>query len=199
MRRPSIMSFRSLSLAVLLLFSFAGTSLAGDEDLKLRVNDAEGLPGDLVSVEIRTYAPRTIGQGQICLRAGDPNSNASSTDTAGALSNRSSRDTNEPDGEPMPLVELESYAVLSAAGDVISEGLFDGSNQNTFLVFESLSGTINQEDGPLAVLFFRISENAPIDTEFPIALEAADTYLVDSEGNELELELRPGKLKILKP
>lgn len=202
MRRHSAISM-SLGLAVVLLLGSPALLTAKDV-LTLRVDDAEGEPGDVATVVIRTYAPRTVGQGQICLRADSPPDSSLTNGprkAAGVPIFRvpdagASSLTNE---SPIPWLELESYAVLSSEGDAISEGAFDAPAQTAFLVFESLSGTINSDDGPLAVLFFRIAEEAPVDTEFDISLDAADTFLIDAAGVPLELELRPGKLKILKP
>lgn len=186
MRRPSFTFRSALSLAALLLVT-SPTALVAKETVTLRVNDTEAAPGEVAFVVVRTYAPRTVGQGQICLRA-DPEA------TAAAIS-----DPAKETSSPVPWVELESFAVLSSAGDAVSEGLFDGLGQRVYLAFASLSGSINQSDGPLAVLFFRIAETAPPDTEFQISLDPVDTFLVDPEGRQIGLELRSGRLKILQP
>src|SRR5829696_5211925 len=60
-----------LVLSTLLLGALALPRDASAADkLALRTNDAEGVPGGVVAVVVRTYASRAIGQGQILFRGG---------------------------------------------------------------------------------------------------------------------------------
>lgn len=73
-RRRWIRDRTHATLAVLALLApvltplLAAPAVAKDE-LTLRIDDVKGAPGELVAVEVRTYAPRGVGQGQICLSA----------------------------------------------------------------------------------------------------------------------------------
>ena len=81
-----------------------GTSRAQDDELRLRVNDATGVPGGLVAIVVRTYAPRGIRQGQMCFRAL----------------------WNETEGYgDTPFVGLESAIVFSQRSDAESDGVFE--------------------------------------------------------------------------
>lgn len=173
----------SASLLSLVLPTLAAlSSPAYSEPLTLRVSDAMGRPGELIAVVIRTYAPRTIGQGQICLRA---------FGNAGVQADPSK-------GAAMPLfTDLENIVVFSDEGDVVSEGSFDDLTQTALISFESLSATINQSDGPLAVLFFRLAASATPGTEAEIVIDLGDTFLVDPEGEPVPVEPRAGTFQII--
>lgn len=59
-RRWSFLAFVSLAVG-----SVASTPVFADDAMTLRINDADAVAGGLVEVVIRTYAPRSISQGQI--------------------------------------------------------------------------------------------------------------------------------------
>lgn len=240
---------RTLALTVGVLTAVTGLALASPalagSDLTLRVNDVKAAPGSLVAVEVRTYAPRGVGQGQICLRAATrldssgtgslatPDDTGADTDTdtenrgtltLPGLQVRSlqseagpARDATEPspgladpnpgsrlqarasaftDAPDRPLMTLEGVVVLSAMGDAISKSVFDGGTQITLVEFASDSATINNADGPMVVLYYRLDPDLKPDQEFELRLDAADTFVVDPFGNPMELELKPGRLRI---
>ena len=121
--------------ALALSISFPGMLLAGGESMTLRINDTSAEPGGLAAVVLRTYAPRGVGQGQICLAA------AANRGASGS-----------------PFVSLESVVVFSEQGDANVTQSFDEGAQMGLIEFDSLSATINWSDGPLAVLFFRVAD-----------------------------------------
>lgn len=197
---------------------------AGD-GLTLRVNDVDGTPGEVIAVEVRTYAPRGVGQGQICLRATDLLGSGTSSSLGprvggeraplgdgseirrGELPDRgASRElvassglrslTREATDAPRPLRSLEGVAVLSALGDAVSESFFDTGSQTADLGFRSPSASINEADGPLAVFYFRLDDDLKPDQEFLLVIDPKDTYIVDALGNPVPLELKPGRLRI---
>ena len=62
------MSRRRTAFLLALFLCFTATAGA-EEELTLRVSDAEGVPGGLAAITLRTYASRPIGQGQVCLES----------------------------------------------------------------------------------------------------------------------------------
>ncbi len=167
---------------LLIASALASLPALGDDLLTLRVNDAIGRPDGQIAVVIRTYEPRTIGQGQICLR------------TVGGVGAQ----TDPSKGVPEPLLsQLESFVVFSTEGDVVSEGTFDDLTQTALITFESDSGTINESDGPLVVLFFRLSASAPPGAEAEVFVDLGESFLVDSEGQPVPIEPRVGDLEIM--
>lgn len=211
----------TLVLAVALLTS-PPTALAGD-DLTLRINDAEGAPGTVVAVEVRTYAPRGVGQGQICMSstttldssgsgslgtgtgeesgpgAGEesgPGLDARRLADGGGLPTLVQASTDLPDS---PFSALEGVVVLSALGDSESSSSFDAGTQTAVVDFLSPSGTINEADGSLAIFYFRLRDDLQPDQEFTLVLDPGVTYLVDDAGNNVPLKLKSGRLRIQEP
>jgi len=225
-------------LALLILPWMVATSPAtAGSDLTLRVNDVKAAPGELIAVEVRTYAPRGVGQGQICLRAASRLNSSGSGSLAGTAtpgsfdaglldaavdatdglqawrSASTGRDlttgeTGEPTGLRVrsqtatdlparrPLMTLEGVVVLSALGDAVSGSLFDAGTQMTLVDFASDSASINNADGPMVVLYYRLDEDLQPDQEFELRIEADDTFIVDPFGNPMTLEFKPGRLRI---
>lgn len=179
----------------------AAASLSADDTMTLRVDDTRARPGELAEVVIRTYEPQSVGQGQICLQAGTAaggNSLGVALEArASAVLSAKERASAKQVAPPGPLLDLEGFAVFSEAGDAVSEVVFDGLSQTAVLAFEAPSGTINQSDGPLAVLYFRIAPTAVPGDVFELVLDTAASSLIDPEGETLGLELRPGELKIV--
>ena len=167
---------------VLAIFGLVSTSSEA-EPLTLRVSDAMGQPGERIAVVLRTYAPRTVSQGQICLRA-----RINPPETEGAFQ-----------GSPEPFSALEEVVVFSEEGDAIALGSFDDTSQVALLELSSPSATVNGSDGPMAVFFFRLDSQLTPGDVIELDLELADTFLVDPEGEPIELELRAGELEIRAP
>lgn len=214
-----------LALLVFVPLLVASSSSAWAKDgLTLRVDDAKAAPGELVAVEVRTYAPRGVGQGQICLRATsnlDSSGSGSSApapravtlapvaedarlrsrtgapggDTArmGSVASRSS--WSEPAPE-RPFAAIEGVTVLSALGDAVFSHWFDEGSQIAVVDFASPSATINEADGPLAILYFRLDPDLREDQEFELVLDPGVTYIIDDSGEQVPLRLRSGRLRI---
>ncbi len=161
----------SLLLAALLC---AGAVSAGD-DLTLRAHDAIAEPGGLAAIVLRTYAPRPIGVGQVCLRAGA--------------------------GGTTVFSGVEGHQVFSAAGDVISsvELRADADGQELVIDFESPSGTANLTDGPLAVLYVRLSPEVQIGQSFVIDVDPGNTVLFEPDGDAIVVDGRSGDLEVRAP
>ena len=65
--------------------------------------------------------------------------------------------------------------------------------------FESLSATINSVDGPLAVLYLRLSDSVVPGQTFEITVDIENSSLVDEHGQPVGVEPRPGELTIRAP
>lgn len=171
------MRFRHLAALVLLTGTLAAPAAGAKDALTLRVNDAMGEPGGLVAVVIRTYAPRPVGQGQICFRA------------------KSGSTTQSPVG---PFAALEDVRIFSRKGDEVAIASIEasGDGQLIFVEFSSESASINRKDGPLAVLYFRLRDDLEPRRRFDISIEAGDTLLFDRKGDEIRIEPRAGELQV---
>jgi len=156
-----------------------GTSRAQDDELRLRVNDATGVPGGLVAIVVRTYAPRGIRQGQMCFRAL----------------------WNETEGYgDTPFVGLESAIVFSQRSDAESDGVFEEVHTQSFVVrFDSPSASVNAVKGPLAVFFLRLDPTLTEGRKFGIEFDLDNTSLVDASGAPVPLRLDGGRLTIRAP
>lgn len=168
------------SLCRTLLFGWMLTAssplFAGGEAMTLRINDAIGVPGERVAVVLRTYAPRGISQGQIC------------------FSSNAARPAGEV--EDGPFLTLEEAVVFSEAGDAQVVETFNSTTQTTMIELESASATINWDDGPMAVLFFRLSLAVSPGEEYLLELDVAETFLFDADGQNIALEPRSGALSV---
>ncbi|HEX3126918.1 MAG TPA: hypothetical protein VH394_06285 [Thermoanaerobaculia bacterium] len=177
MRHPVSRGF--LAAAVLSLLSLIPDSASAAKSLTLRVNDARGGPGDLVAVVVRTYASRPIGQGQLCIGARKRPPRGASTALLATEA---------------PFVKLERAEVFSARGDARFSVTFD--EQEATLRFNSPTGSINAADGPLAVLYFRLSNQVVDRDVYEISVDVAESTLFDGSGQRIEIDSKPGQLEI---
>lgn len=129
---------------------------------------------------LRTYAPRGVGQGQVCLRAA--RRLAPGSGIAAAPSS--------------PLASLEEVIVFSENGDATSQATFDEVGQVALLEFASTSGSINTSDGPLAVLYFRLRPDVDPGQVFTLSLDPLDTFLIGPDGQPIPVAPRSGDLSV---
>jgi hypothetical protein len=186
MKHPSFSRCRTaLAVAVLALSTLAPQQAAAADKLTLRVNDARGGPGDLISVVVRTYASRPIGQGQICIGARRSTRTRAASTVGVAV---------EPAAGGGPFASLEKVEVFSARQDATFQFSFDGEEAE--VTFRSPTGSINAVDGPLAVFHFRLSNAVQAGEVYEINLDIADSTIVDGSGQRLAIESKPGRLEI---
>jgi hypothetical protein len=172
----------AITAVALALLALVPEPASAANSLTLRVNDARGGPGDLVAVVVRTYASRPIGQGQLCIGARRTTRAASTALLATDLATDA------------PFVKLERAEVFSAKNDARFTVSFDA--QEATLKFSSPTGSINASDGPLAVLYFRLS-NAVVEGQvFEISVDVSESTLTDGSGQRIEIESKPGRLEI---
>jgi hypothetical protein len=149
---------------------------APDAPLTLRVNDAVVENGGLAAAVIRTYRSRGVGSGQLCF----------------AVHNRAQAGARAEAGPQFTYVAAQ---VFDPARQVQSQMIREPDE--VMLTFSAPNPTINSVDGPLAVLYFRVTGAQPGD-QFDME-PLLDSYLIDGDGNEIPLDLRPGRLKIADP
>lgn len=165
--------WKEISMAAAVAACLAAPAAA--EPLTLRLNDATAEPGGLAALVLRTYAPRGVEQGHLCVRA-KPRTKAALTSS--------------------PFVDLEDVVVFSDAGDAASSSVFDAATQTADVDFTSASGTVNGSDGPLAVFFFRLHNALAGGEEFDLEIDLGATVLIEAGGGSIPLELRAGVLTI---
>jgi hypothetical protein len=206
-------SFR-LSLAVLLAtFLSAGAALArtpvddggttsGKPSLVLRVNPAIGVPGGIVAMVLRTYAPRPIKQGQVVVRVV-----ARPAPAAVAQAGRrrapagGSGLTLKSLTQPVRPLTLLSTVVYSPLGDAVAKGVLNGlpDSQVAQVNFQSASSTINSVDGPMAVFRFRLDPSASPGDVFDLSLDLTQTKLTDDAGRPITITPRSNTLTVRAP
>ena len=188
MRHPASRGFRAaITTAALALLALIPEPAAAGNSLTLRVNDARGGPGDLVAVVVRTYASRPIGQGQLCI-------GAKRRPPRGASTALLSTEAAATPAEDSPFVKLERAEVFSARSDARFSVTFDA--QEATLKFTSPTGSINAADGPLAVLYFRLSQAVTDGQVFEISVDVSESTLFDGSGQRIAIESKPGRLEI---
>ncbi len=163
---------------VVVLAAFA-LAAAASEPLSIRVNDADARPGELAVVVLRTYAPRPVAQGQLCLRARRPARGA---------------------GPAQPVAALEEVRVWSGAGDAVASAKLEtgpGGDQLIMLELQSPSGSLNESDGPLAALFLRLAGDVVAGDRYDLELDVANTAVFDNQGRKVSIRPRHGELRIL--
>lgn len=199
-------SLRSLTLALLgLLLSglAAAPAAAGEVDpLTLRVSDAVAAPGGLAAIVIRTYSSRPVGQGQLDFVATRRFAAATGSEATGfrgwaARSSRQGRVARARLGDGPLAPYLINHWVFSSNGDVQSS-VFVPKDDPAALVlsFLSPSASVNDLDGPLAVLFLAVPREAEPGTVYDVGLDLADTHLVDGDGDPVPIEIEPGFLLV---
>ena len=166
---------------------------SADDHLTLRVNDTKAEPGGIAEVVVRTYSPRGLEQGEICLSVGGGSDNAT---MVGALLGHKVADKAADKALSGPLVTLEAVAVFSSAGDAVSDAVFDAAGQTAMLRFSSPTATVNQGDGPLAIFYFRLSDRLEDGQRFYVNIDYGGTYVIDADGVVVEIEPKGGRLEV---
>jgi hypothetical protein len=152
----------------------------GVEPLVIRVQDAIGAPGGPAAIVFRTYASRPIRRGRLATIASSQNA------LAGA----------ELAGEPDPIASYDGGQIFSAQGDVIDTFEFDETSQTLDAEFESLSATINAEDGAFGVIFVTLAAGLTPGTDYDLAVDAGVSFLTNPSDNAIAIQPRPGRLRI---
>jgi hypothetical protein len=159
----------------------------GDKGLVLRVNPAVGVPGGIVAVVVRTYAPRPVRQGQILVRVVRRPKPAKLGLTVEELT------------QPVrPFMTLVSAVVYSQRNDSSSQAALLGQpdSQAATVTFQSPSGSINASDGPLAVFRFRLDPSLQPGQTFDLSIDPALTGLTDERGRPITVAPRSGVLTV---
>lgn len=154
----------------------------GDDPLMLKVNDMIGEPGGLVAVVLRSWAPRGIGQGQVDRQSASQN------------------ETGVPE-VPSPFASLEGVMAFGETDDAAAEGRLENveGEIRPVVEFSSAYGTINEEEGPLFVLFLRLRADLVPGQRFLIEPDPENTFAFGPEGEDILLRLRGRRLRIRAP
>lgn len=167
------------------------------EPLTLRVSDAIAAPDGLAAVVLRTYSSRPVGQGQLDWLA---TCQFSAPLVKGASLRQAERQA------PLACLgggstELGPYLVghivFSSNGDVQSTVITPRENPEALILqFLSPTASVNDLDGPLAVLFLRLPPEATPGSAIDLSLDAGGTLLLDGDGNPIPIDIRPGVLRV---
>ena len=150
---------------------------AQDDALTLRVEDTRVQAGGLAVVSIRTYAPRPIGSGQLCIRVRRPR---------------------RAQGEVNPDLDLVEVRVFGQ--DVSSSSTFIPDSEGGEIVVEFSSATgVNREDGPLIAAFLQLGPGPVAGDEFDLDLDLENTSLLNGAGQAITVDGRPGTLQVVAP
>jgi hypothetical protein len=160
----------------------------GHDTLKLRLNDAEGKPGGVVALVIRTYAARPLRQGRITVRVRRPPSKALGI-TAEAVA------------QPVRPLTFIRGVVFSTGNDAVTSANTSNAadSQSVGLQFSSSSSGVNAADGPLAVLFMRLDRNAAPGSVYALEIDPAATGLTDPSGAAVAIEPIQAELRVRSP
>jgi hypothetical protein len=173
---------------VLALCLGTGAPLAAQEPLTLSINDAEAHPGRILALVLRTYASRQLGQGQVGARA-----------TAGLLG-RSLGEGAEMAGAEL-LANPLAAIVFSDQDDAVSRFRVDtsGTGPDLNLTFRSPTASVNQSDGPLAVLYFRMPIDAVPGDQIDVIVDPLESFLFDHLGDPVPVAGAAGRVRVLGP
>jgi hypothetical protein len=191
MRKTAGLHFLSLRvlLAALVAVVTSTSAAPARDSLTLRVNDAFAEPGGLAAVVIRTYATKPISQGQLCFRARPANLRVQpATLKAGGAAGQ-------------VFVAIEGVTVFAKKKDGLSVASLETADggQTIVVEFSSASNSINKSDGPLAVIYFRVSQDVSPGDEYRIEIDSANTLVLDDTGTTIRLAPRAGRLRIRHP
>ncbi len=164
----------------------------GAEALTLRLEDIDARAGETMVLVVRTYTPKPVGSGQMCIR----------------LRRRARRAAPSPlehvagptrRGTSSVIESIDSVVVFTPEGDaaVSSELLVGSEGEEIVLEFTSASAGINAEDGPMLAIVAQLAAGAVAGDEVEIEVDAAQTFLVDDQDQAIPLRLRAGELTVL--
>ncbi len=167
-----------LSTAPALARGGGGGGGGGEARLALRVSDAVGQPGGIVAVVVRTYAARPIKQGQVCFR---PRRAVARIAAGNAAADQ-------------PFASLVGALVFGPRGQVTYQAALQPLD--AVVKFASPAAMVNRTDGPVAVLYLRLSKDLRPGDTFDLDLDPANTFLVDAAGKRISILPKPGELRI---
>ena len=156
------------------------------EPLMLRVQDAVGAPGEETAIVVRTYASRPVRRGKL----------ASGITPGLQVGGGAVRFV----GTTLPIESCVSVVIFSVDNDAVPQPCtFDLPTQTFDVDFESLSATVNAQDGVFGVIYVRLAPDVVPGAQYTIALDLGLTFLDDPEDDPVLLETREGTLTIRAP
>lgn len=156
------------------------------EPLMLRVQDAEGAPGEQTAIVFRTYASRPVRRGRIASGV------TALTQTPGEVPRLL--------GTTTPIQTCDAVVIFSVNGDATPEPCsFDVPTQTFDVNFASLSATINAMDGVFGAIYVTLAPNVVPGDQYTIALDLGLSFLDDPEDDPVQLATRSGTLTVRAP
>jgi hypothetical protein len=140
---------------------------------------------------LRTYAPRSIKQGQVVVRV------VRRPAPAVARPGLTRKNLTQP-VRPLTLVSAVVYSPLN---DAVARAVLNGlpDSQVAQVNFQSPSSTINSVDGPLAVFWFRLDPSVAPGDQFDLSLDLSQTKLTDDAGKPITITPRSNTLTVRGP
>lgn len=168
--RPSgSLGFRRGLCALVALGSLAlapGPEVASAQSLRLEVQESRVINDGVAAISLRTFRSRPVSQGQLCLRA--LNSVPSS-----------------------PLSAINSSTVFSGNADASSNAFLVPDNvapEAVMVTFESPTQSINDEDGPLLVVYVQVRDDLVVGEVFPVEIDLPNSFLLDASGTPIPID-----------
>ncbi len=159
------------------------------EPLVIRVQDASGAPGEQIAIVFRTYASRPIRRGRVHTLVAPV---AAGAWVAGSLA--------QTPAIAEPIASCDAVVIFSVAGDATALPCeLPVGTQSLDAQFESLSATINAQDGVLGLLYVTLADTVTPGAQYTIALDPGLTFLNDPEEDGVSIQPRAGILTIRAP
>ncbi|HUP25044.1 MAG TPA: Calx-beta domain-containing protein [Thermoanaerobaculia bacterium] len=179
--------------------AFAPVAAQGpvEPTITVHVDDTEASAGDEVSIFLRTYAPRPLGQGQLCIVVRRPERRRARSLAPAHHAADVADVTTEDDA---PFAAFLGGEVFSETGDAVADFLLrtEGADQELRIDFASPSATINVDDlAPLARLDFRLRDDLVIGDTFVLELDLERSIALDPGGLTVPLGSAPGSLFVV--
>lgn len=164
-RRSGVVRLLS-SGATLCLLAFAFAHHGDAQSLRLEVQESRVVNDGVAAISLRTFRSRPVSQGQLCLRA--LNATPSS-----------------------PLFAINSSTVFSGNGDANSSATLVPDSvapEAVMVTFDSPTQSINDEDGPLLVVYVQVRDDLAVGENFPVEIDLPNSFLLDELGNPIPID-----------
>lgn len=162
--RPT--SARLLRYVLCLPVALFAADAGGAQSLRLEVQESRVVNDGVAAISLRTFRSRPVSQGQLCLRA--LNATPSS-----------------------PLSAINSATVFSGNADATNNAFLVPDNlspEAVMVTFESPTQSINDEDGPLLVVYVQVRDDLAVGEVFPVEIDLPNSFLLDEFGSPITID-----------
>lgn len=185
-----------MTVLVVALAFFATLPALGQDELTLRVNDAQASPGGLVAITVRTYASRPVSQGQLTIRPRRARAAARAVEDVSGLVNQAAEQNTRGDDDIFD--SIHSWVVFSSNGDATGNAGFVGSTSDLDIDFASITASINDADGPMLVIYAWLKSSVALG-EYDLDIDLGALPLEDENGQLIPADPRSGTLDVVAP